>query len=310
MSQALALTEDRRRSTGESHQALFPLLTEPGFPLTIPAARHPEQAQLEADLFLACCKIGGLSKHPLGIVQVHPTDDQLTLRLLAEPYVLHYWAEFLMPRPNPDSDASHPCDKIIGVPGLRYRCGNSSICLYRPGMPANIVLTGFNPRWWERIIGRLAPDYGLFNDEPGWTSLESAAYSAALTLPFEPPSLFSPLLRRICATAGPGPINATDAWSSMGGIRLETTDGPPCPDLIRLVGHGPTGLGWQVERKRCTCLCDHPHGDVGCNITFREPSTGKLVYYSNGKWGRTLDDPRRREDIAEMNQAAFSRIRY
>ncbi|MER5561171.1 hypothetical protein ABT071_21460 [Streptomyces sp. NPDC002506] len=306
MPQALALTEDRRRSTGESHQALYPLLTVPGLPLTIPAARHPEQEQLEADLFFACCKIGGLSEHPLGIVQVHPTDQQLTLRLLAEPYVIHYWAEFLMPRPNTDSGVSHPCDKIIGIPGLRTRREGSGLRLYRPGMPACIVLTGFNPRWWERILNRLTPDYGLFNDVPDWTPLERAAYSAALELSFEPAAPFSSLLRRIRATAGPGPINGTDAWSSMGGFRLETTDGPPCPDLIRLLGHGPTGLGWEVRQKRCTCLCDHTHGDVGCNVTFQEPSTGKLVYYSNGKWGRMLDDARRRETITEMNHAAFS----
>ncbi|WP_159030499.1 hypothetical protein [Streptomyces sp. CB01201] len=74
----------------------------------------------------------------------------------------------------------------------------------------------------------------------------------------------------------------------------------------RLHGHGPTGLGWEVRQKRCTCLCDHAHGHVGCNVTFQEPSTGKLVYYSNGKWGRMLDDARRRETTTEMNHAAFS----
>ncbi|MEU0634454.1 hypothetical protein [Streptomyces sp. NPDC005989] len=97
----------------------------------------------------------------------------------------------------------------------------------------------------------------------------------------------------------------SDAWSSIGGFRLETTDGPPCPDLIRLLGDGPTGLGWEVDHKRCTCLCDHTHADVGCSIDFREPSTGELAYYSNTKWGRTLDD-RLRETIAEMNRAAFA----
>ncbi|WP_331741389.1 hypothetical protein OG760_37500 (plasmid) [Streptomyces sp. NBC_00963] len=117
--------------------------------------------------------------------------------------------------------------------------------------------------------------------------------------------MFSPLLRRIRATAGLGPINSTDAWSSGAAFRLETTDGPPCPDLIRPFNDGPTGLGWSVDHKRCTCLCDHAHTDVGCNIDFQEPSTGELVHYSNTKWDRTLDD-RRRRTIVERNNAAFS----
>ncbi|MFI6730133.1 hypothetical protein [Streptomyces atratus] len=301
---ALALTEDRRRSTGEPHQALHALLTDADRPLTIPAARHPEQAQLEAALFLACCRLGGLSQHPLGIVHVRPEKDQLTLRLLAEPYVIHHWADFLLPRLNTDGP-SDPRDRVTGVPGLRYRREGSNICLHRPGMPARIALTGFNPHWWERITDRFTTDYyDLLQHEPDWTPAERAAHTAAVTSPFEPASLFSPLLRRIRAMAGPGPINGTDAWSSIGGFRLETTDGPPCPDLIRLLGDGPTGLGWEVDHKRCTCLCDHTHADVGCNIDFREPSTGELVYYSNTKWGRTLDD-RRRKTIAEMNRAAF-----
>ncbi|WP_189710695.1 hypothetical protein [Streptomyces anandii] len=94
--------------------------------------------------------------------------------------------------------------------------------------------------------------------------------------------IFSPLLRRIRATAGPGKINATDPWSSMGGFRLEATDGPPRPDPVRLLGDGPTGLGWEVDHKTCACLCDHIRG--GCNIDFRDPATGYFVYYSNGMW--------------------------
>ncbi|MGW5679487.1 hypothetical protein ACWEV4_31165 [Streptomyces sp. NPDC003860] len=39
---ALARTADRRRSTGEAHQALVPLLPDDGTMLTIPAARHQE----------------------------------------------------------------------------------------------------------------------------------------------------------------------------------------------------------------------------------------------------------------------------
>lgn len=49
---ALALTEDRPRSTGEAHQVLNALVSDDDQALTIPAARHPEQAQLEAAVFL------------------------------------------------------------------------------------------------------------------------------------------------------------------------------------------------------------------------------------------------------------------
>jgi hypothetical protein len=302
---ALALTEDRRRSTGESHQALHALLTADGQALTIPEARHLEQAQLEAALFLACCKLGGLSKHPLGIISACPEEDLLTLRLDNEPYVVRHWADFLLPR-LADDKASDPRDQITGVAGLRFRREGAGIRLHLPGMPARIMLTGFNPRWWERIVGRLTKDYdNLLRGEPDWTPVERAAYAATAASLHAPASLFSNLLRRIRATAGPGEINGTDAWSALKGFRLETTDGPPCPDLIRLLGDGPTGLGWEVDHKRCTCLCDHSHADVGCNIDFRLPITGEFVYYSNAKWGRTLDN-RRRTILAELNRAAFA----
>ncbi|MFJ6053614.1 hypothetical protein [Streptomyces sp. NPDC092307] len=302
---ALALTEDRRRSTGESHQALHALLSGDDQALTIPAACHPEQAQLEAAVFLACCKIGGLSEHPLGIVQVHPGEEQLTLRLLDEPYVVHHWAEFLLPRLT-DEESDHPQDCVAGVAGLRYRREGGGIMLHRPGMPARILLTGFNPRWWERIAERLNTNYGLLQSERDWTPTERAAYTAAVRSPFEPPSLLSPLLRRIRATAGIGPFNGTDAWNSVGGsFRLETTDGPPCPELTRLLGDGPTGLGWRIDHKSCTCLCDHSHSGLGCTIDFLEPTTGQFVYYSNLKWGRTHSD-RRRQTITELNRLAFA----
>jgi hypothetical protein len=82
---ALLLTADRRRSTGESHQALCTLLTRPGRPLSIPAACHTEQARLEAAVFQRVCAMGGLSEHPLGIVRVRPQADQLALQLVDEP---------------------------------------------------------------------------------------------------------------------------------------------------------------------------------------------------------------------------------
>lgn len=302
---ALALTEDRRRSTGESHQALHALLTGTGQALAIPDALHPEQAQLEALIFLACCKMGGLSQHPLGIVTARPEQDLLSLRLVNEPYVVDHWADFLLPR-LADPQASDPRDQITGVAGLRFRCEGAGVCLYLPRTPARIMLTGFNPRWWERIVGRLAENYDdQLHGAPDWTSVERAAHAATASSRYAPARLFSALLRRVRATAGPGDINGTDAWKAVKGFRLETTDGPSCPDLVRLLGDGPTGLGWEVDDRRCTCLCDHTHGHEGCNIDFRVPVTGEFVYYSNAKWGRTLDD-RRRTVVAELNRAAFA----
>ncbi|MGW8780216.1 hypothetical protein ACWGNM_19460, partial [Streptomyces sp. NPDC055796] len=114
------------------------------------------------------------------------------------------------------------------------------------------------------------------------------------------------LLRRIRATAGTGPFNGTDAWHAVGGsFRLETTDGPPCPDFIRLLGDGPTGLGWRVDHKSCTCLCDHTHSGMGCTIDFLEPTTGQFVYYSNLKWNHTSSD-RRSQSITDLNRLAFA----
>ncbi|WP_030689049.1 hypothetical protein [Streptomyces sp. NRRL B-1347] len=213
---ALALTEDRRRCTGESHQALCTFLTNPGQPLRIPAAHHPEQAELETAVFLACCKIGGLSQHPLGIVHVRPGEDQLALRLANEPYIIHYWAEFLLPRLTDDDEFSDPRDRILGVPGLRYRRERGGIFLYRPGMPASILLTGFTPRSWDRIVNGPLADYDL-RLKADWTPMERAAYAAATASPTDPPSIYSPLLRRIRATAGPGPINSTGNWLGLWG---------------------------------------------------------------------------------------------
>ncbi|MFI0742670.1 hypothetical protein ACH4PU_32005 [Streptomyces sp. NPDC021100] len=300
---ALAATEDRRRSTGESHQALHPLLGGRTEPLTIPAARHREQARLEAAVFLGVCKIGGRSAHPLGIVRLRPEEEQLTLRLLSEPYVIRHWAEALLPRAV-EEDLSDPRDGVSGVPGLRWCREGGGIRLYRPGLPTRVVLTGFHPHWWERAVASMKNCYALF-DEPDWAPLEHAAYAAWSASGMEPPDLLSPLLRRIRATAGPGSINATDTWWSMGrSFRLETTDGPPCPDLIRLLGDAPTGLGWEALEKTCTCLCDHTHG--GCMVDFRDPATGLLVYYSNVKWGRTMDADRLRRVEAANRAAAFT----
>jgi hypothetical protein len=66
----------------------------------------------------------------------------------------------------------------------------------------------------------------------------------------------------------------------------------------------PCGLGWEVENKVCTCLCDHSHASLGCTVDFRDPATGRPVWYSNLKWGRTLDN-RRRETVTWLSSAAL-----
>jgi hypothetical protein len=137
-----------------------------------------------------------------------------------------------------------------------------------------------------------------------WTAVERAAYDAHAACPSEASALLSPLLRRIRVTAGPGTVNSTDTWTTGSGVRLETTDGPPCPDLIRLLTDGSCGLGWEVENKVCTCLCDHSHASLGCTVDFRDPATGRAVWYSNLKWGRTLDN-RRRETVTRSSSAAW-----
>ncbi|MEV5880516.1 hypothetical protein AB0L75_41340 [Streptomyces sp. NPDC052101] len=127
-------------------------------------------------------------------------------------------------------------------------------------------------------------EYQSLLQQPDWTQLERAAYEAEGSSRLQPGALFSPVLRRIRATEGPGPLNSTSAWNSGPDFCLETTDGPPCPDIIRLLGDGPTGMGWKVDRKRCTCLCDHNHDS--CTINFIAPTTEALVHYTNGQWNR------------------------
>ncbi|MFG2991786.1 hypothetical protein ACGFZK_21265 [Streptomyces sp. NPDC048257] len=77
---------------------------------------------------------------------------KLTLRLLDDPYVVHHWAGFLLPRLTGER-SDHP---VSVVAGLRHRRESGGISLHRPGMPTRLLLTGFNPRWWERIAGRHA----------------------------------------------------------------------------------------------------------------------------------------------------------
>ncbi|MFH8805405.1 hypothetical protein ACH4F6_38675 [Streptomyces sp. NPDC017936] len=300
---ALLLTADRRRSTGESHQALCALLSGSGRPLSIPAALHAEQVRLEAAVFQRVCAMGGVSEHPLGVVRVRPREDRLTLQLVDEPHVIGHWIDLLSPAVN-EGMGDDPRDRVAGVPGLRSCREAGGIRLYRPGTAAVILLSGFNPRWWERIAGRREDHYGSLLRQPDWTAVEKAAYDARAACPRDASALLSPLLRRIRVTAGPGPVNSTDVWTTGNGVRLETTDGPPCPDLIQLLTDGPCGLGWQVENKVCTCLCDHSHARTGCTVNFRDPATGRPVWYSNLKWGRTIED--RLETTARLNRSAFT----
>jgi hypothetical protein len=195
---ALAATEDRRRCTGEPHQSLHSLVSPAGEPLAIPAARHPEQAELEAAVFLAACKIGGVSQDPMGIVSVRPEPELLGIRMLAEPYVIRYWADMLLPRSVAD-DSSDPHNHVSGVAGLRYCREQGGICLHRPGTPARILLTGFNPRWWERVVDLLRSDYQLLQDQLDWTSDERATHTAASTFPVKEAPIFSPC----CAASVP-----------------------------------------------------------------------------------------------------------
>ncbi|MEV7427742.1 hypothetical protein [Streptomyces sp. NPDC091212] len=277
---------DRRQNTGEYHQALVPLLTGSAQGLTIPAARDAGQARLEAEVLRRVCAMGGLSSHPLGIVCVRPEEDALTLHLVDEPVILGYWVEFLYPRVSDVKDAGEdPRDRVGGVPGLRSARVPGGVRLYRPGLGAAILLRGFSPGRWERIAAKREGTYGSVLRAPDWTPLEKAAYDAQTVQPF---GTLSSLLRRIRATAGAGPVNSTDIWTS--GRGLETTDGPPCPDLIRLLTQKLCGLGWEVIDRMCTCQCDHRHTATGCTVNFLTPATGQPVWYSNLKWRRTRED--------------------
>ncbi|MFB6534869.1 hypothetical protein ACFCY8_18110 [Streptomyces noursei] len=298
----LPVTEIRRRCTGESHQSLYPLCRPGTTAVSIASAATREQAELEAAVFFTVCKIGGVSAHPLGIHHVRPQAQRLTIRLLAEPGVIRYWAEMLLPRDN--IECADPRDRVGGVCGLRSRTGNGGVHLYRPGHTGRLLLTGFPAHWWDRVTQRVQYNYTALFTRPVWTPIEQAAYATLRASALEPPLIGSPLLRRIRATAGPGPVNSTDAWTTLGGIRLETTDGPPCDEFIRLFTDGPCGLGWQVETVSCACHRGREE-HLGCMVDFRMPNTEQYVYYSNLRWNRTMD-ARRRELLAEMNQRAFT----
>ncbi|AUG82217.1 hypothetical protein CFP65_7648 [Kitasatospora sp. MMS16-BH015] len=113
----LLVSAGRRRCTGESHSSLLTLASTGADTSSIPGAQA-RQMELEAGVYRAVCKIGGLSAHPNGIRQVRPVPGRLDIRLLNEPYVVRYRAEHLLPTRSGDHD-DHPLDQVTGVPGLR-----------------------------------------------------------------------------------------------------------------------------------------------------------------------------------------------
>jgi hypothetical protein len=300
-------TAARRRCTGEPHQALHALRADGQEWCSIPAAHGTEQTDLESAIALRVSGIGGLSKHPMGIVSLRPDPGRLTLRLLHEPYVIAFWAQLLLPIVDDSSAFSDARDAVTGVPGLRFYLSSHAVHLTRPGTPVDVRLTGFNPRWWQRIADK------LYHERTGaqavfahrrWSAIEReavAAYRRAGTL--HDARVGSALLRRIRATAGTGRANGTDIWTTrLGGMQwtLETTDGPACADIFPLLTQPPTGPGWRLTEEHCRC----PHADGPCTA-YLDPGDGQRVYYSNLRWGRTEPTDRAVAWISELNQDAF-----
>ncbi|MFI0742428.1 hypothetical protein ACH4PU_30780 [Streptomyces sp. NPDC021100] len=296
----------RVRCTGETRQQILATaLPSSATCCGIPAARHRGQAELESAVALAAAGLGGLSRHPIGIKRVHPEPDRLTLFLLDEPYVIHSWAERLLPTADPT--AGELRDHARGVFGLRFRTTATDVRLYRPGKTGEVRLRGFNPRWWHRIAHGLAGYYGadaVFTHSDTWSRAEHAADAAHNAMNWNP-FFGSALLRRILATTGPGSLNGTDLWqTTLGGRQwtVETTDGPSCSELLPLFTQPPTGLGWTVTKHWCRC----GEGDDGCHIYFRTTDPSQGVYFANRRWGRLELDDRTRAHIAALNRSAFS----
>lgn len=246
--------------------------------------------------------VGSFTPHPLGIIRMRPEAHRLVLHLFDEPHIIRHWAESLLPSQHGDAD-DDPRDQVWGVRGLRYRQSSSGIVLYRPDSDAQIVLTGFNRHWWDRIASRLETDYDVLFTRPQWTNTERAAETLVQASGFEAPELLSPLLRRIRATAGPGPLNNTVIWHSGCGFRMETTYGPHCTDLISYLCEGPTSLGWRVEWQ--WCYCASVERTTGCTITFHTPGCGSIVEYSNLRWHHPTRRARKAHRLAELNARAF-----
>ncbi|MFJ1708530.1 hypothetical protein [Kitasatospora sp. NPDC088346] len=299
----LAATADRRRCTGESHQALAALHRAGADVRTVPAPADPEQADLEAAVFLRVCRIGIRSADPLGIRSVHPEPHRLAVRLTPQPYVVRLWAEALLSARRPDHPGPHadPRDHVVGIPGLRWHTIGHAVHLHRPRTNTLLSLGGFPTRWWPRAAAAVHRWRPEAYTGAHWHAAEQAARAAQRTSALHPTTLLSPLLRRVRATAGPGPVNATDAWDAIGGLRLEALDGPPCPDLVRLLGDGPCGVGWQARIDWCGC----PGGTVGsnCSVDFRDPGDGRVVYYSNRRVRRSAQDL---QALADNNEGAFT----
>ncbi|NMI55926.1 MULTISPECIES: hypothetical protein [unclassified Streptomyces] len=241
-----------------------------------------------------------MTPHPAGIVQLRPEPNRLTIRLADEPYVIHHWADRVLPVVDPGG--GDPRDEIAGVYGLRYRITGSRVVLYRPGSQAQIRLHGFSPGWWERAATRRRREYaGSTFDTPHWTEHESRAHQLTQEAGWEPAGLLSPLLRRIRATAGDGPFNGTSVWFNEVALRLETTHGPACAQLTALLCKGPTTLGWTVQRQTCFCLSERAEG---CSINFTAPGEPP-IQYTNLRWGARFTKKNHQRRLAELNARAL-----
>ncbi|MGC0405243.1 hypothetical protein RKD27_007887 [Streptomyces sp. SAI-126] len=265
--------KDRQRCTGESWQDL----RSHDVPV-IPPAEHVDQAELEAVVLVRAAGLSGLSSHPLGIRAVRPEPHRLTILLLNEPYVASWWTERLLPVHDP---SNAPADAVNGIPGLRYEMAGHGVRLFRPGRSAEVLLTGVRLRSWQRCAEALVqrdPDGALFTAND-WRPAERAAHEFV-----GDSAVGSALLRRIRATAGPGPCNGTDVWRTAiggGSWEVEMTDGPACVDLLPLLTESSAAAPWSVERH--SCHCGVPGGDCSTYLTTLE---GDGVHLRQARWGR------------------------
>lgn len=154
-------------------------------------------------------------------------EDALGLQLVDEPVILGHWIELLYPRVRDVGDAGEdPRDRVGGVPGLRSAPVPGGVRLYRPGLGRRSSCAGSaraggsgSPRSARAPAALCCGNRAGHGREGGLRRPDDRAVRETL----------SALLPRIRATAGAGPANSTDVWTSGRGLRLETTDGPPCP---------------------------------------------------------------------------------
>lgn len=292
----------RRWCTGEAWQAL----AAAGMCGEIPAAVDVEQAYLETELLTRLRGLGSMSPHPLGILQTRPDPERLALQLLAEPYVVRYWADLLVPWV--DEADEDPRDAVSGAAGLRWWCHGQGVDLTRPGTAARVRLTGFPSRWWARAVDSRARScqYGELINADGWTDVERAAEAGWRTLYGRDPQVGSAVLRRIRATAGPWGANGLSVWSDRvdGGAQwvVEATYGPTCDRVLALFTSGPTDAGWRIKQQHCYC---HDITDAGCTAVL-DAGNRQEIWYRNLNWQRLMPQRDRSAAVAERNAAAFT----